>query len=199
VPPTGSLPEVIWRAMVEEIVRGIALGLCNGGTEGMVKRCSKRRWSLLPESESGRALLVPPSGSLGVWSRAAIEEVGANRVNVLQEAIGFSEEIGFRSDRGSDREGTEGVLPSVFHVVDHFESREVPGRGGREGRVKSESGGESGMVRVKGEIKRDSNRGEIERGGSQGVNEEEVEYGRFMSRGSPPGRRIERVQAGEVL
>jgi hypothetical protein len=66
VPPTGSFPEVIRRAVIKEIVSGIALGLCNGSTEGMVKRCAERRWGLFPESESGEALMVPPPGPLGV-------------------------------------------------------------------------------------------------------------------------------------
>jgi hypothetical protein len=83
VPPTGSFPEVIRRAVVKEIVSSIALGLCNGGPEGMVKRCAKRRWGLLPESESGRALLVPPPGPSGVRGGTAVKEVRADRVDVL--------------------------------------------------------------------------------------------------------------------
>jgi hypothetical protein len=59
--------------------------------------------------------------------------------------------------------------------------------------VEGENGGESSMVRVKREIERDGDRRKIEGGGSQGVNEEEIEYGRFMSRGSPPGGCTERV------
>jgi hypothetical protein len=62
MPPTGSYPEFIRRGVVEEIMRGIALGLCNGGAKGMVQRCAERRRGLLPESESGRALLIPPPG-----------------------------------------------------------------------------------------------------------------------------------------
>jgi hypothetical protein len=107
--------------------------------------------------------------------------------------IGFSGKVGDRGDRGCDQEGTEGVLPGVFHVIDHLEPREVPGGGGRKRGEKGKSGRESGMVGVKREVERDGDRGKIEGGGSQGVNEEEIEYGRFMSQGSPPGGRIERV------
>jgi hypothetical protein len=85
------------------------------------------------------------------------------------------------------------VLPGVFHVIDHFESWEVPGGGGRKRGVKGESGRESSMVGVKREIKRDGDRRKIEGGGSQRINEEEIEYRRFVSRGSPPGRCTERV------
>jgi hypothetical protein len=67
VSPMGSSPEVIRRAVVEEIVSGVVLCLCNGGTEGMVERCAEGRRGLLPKSESGRALLVPPPGPPGVW------------------------------------------------------------------------------------------------------------------------------------
>jgi hypothetical protein len=85
------------------------------------------------------------------------------------------------------------VLPGVLHVIDHLEPREFPGGRGRERRVKGESGGKSGVVGVKREIERDGDRRKIEGGGSQGVNEKEIEYGRFVSRGSPPGRCTERV------
>jgi hypothetical protein len=85
------------------------------------------------------------------------------------------------------------VLPGIFHVIDHLEPREILGGGGRKRGVKGESGGESGMVGVKREIERDGDRRKIEGGSSQGVNEEEIEYGRFVSRKSPPGRRLERV------